>query len=130
MTWDMFSLKVRAAQKGFMGEPDEIRPGRGDFFENPAACICENSQLKDKHEAIKQHRSKGKYKKGKGDYIKSVESQVHPEQEDEDDLEHTDVEGELEGDDFLIQHPDFEKEDNALKQDEDLEMEDIPSLLD
>lgn len=26
-----------------MGEPKEIRPGRGEFHENPAACICEKS---------------------------------------------------------------------------------------
>ncbi|KAL9368809.1 hypothetical protein Peur_040008 [Populus x canadensis] len=40
MGWDTFSKKVKASQRGFMGEPDEVRPGRGDFHEYPS-CICE-----------------------------------------------------------------------------------------
>ena len=24
-----------------MGEPNEVRPGRGEFHENPSSCICE-----------------------------------------------------------------------------------------
>lgn len=27
-----------------MGEPNEVRPGRGEFHENPAACICKKSE--------------------------------------------------------------------------------------
>lgn len=27
-----------------MGEPNEVRPGRGEFHENPSTCICENSK--------------------------------------------------------------------------------------
>ncbi|URE03187.1 GDP-fucose protein O-fucosyltransferase [Musa troglodytarum] len=45
MTWETFSSKVRTLQKGFMGEPDELRPGRGEFHEYPAACICEGSKV-------------------------------------------------------------------------------------
>ncbi|XP_038974035.1 O-fucosyltransferase 6-like isoform X2 [Phoenix dactylifera] len=44
MTWDAFASKVRTYQKGFMGEPKEVRPGRGEFHENPSTCICENSK--------------------------------------------------------------------------------------
>ncbi|KAF9689891.1 hypothetical protein SADUNF_Sadunf01G0139500 [Salix dunnii] len=40
MDWDTFSRKVKASQRGFLGEPDEVRPGRGDFLEYPS-CICE-----------------------------------------------------------------------------------------
>lgn len=40
MKWDTFAKKVKSAQRGFMGEPDEMRLGRGDFHEFPAACIC------------------------------------------------------------------------------------------
>ncbi|CAK7356366.1 unnamed protein product [Dovyalis caffra] len=40
MDWDAFAKKVKASQRGFMGEPDEVRPGRGDFHEYPS-CICE-----------------------------------------------------------------------------------------
>lgn len=41
MDWDTFSKKVKSYQRGFMGEPDEMRPGRGEFHEYPQACICE-----------------------------------------------------------------------------------------
>ncbi|KAK4781950.1 hypothetical protein SAY86_016052 [Trapa natans] len=46
MTWKEFSLKVRSYQRGFMGEPMEVRPGRGEFHENPSSCICEDSESK------------------------------------------------------------------------------------
>ncbi|KAI4377915.1 hypothetical protein MLD38_015471 [Melastoma candidum] len=39
--WETFSKKVKSYQRGFMGEPDEMRPGRGDFHEFPHSCICE-----------------------------------------------------------------------------------------
>ncbi|KAL3845390.1 hypothetical protein ACJIZ3_002793 [Penstemon smallii] len=45
-TWDEFASRVRQYQKGFMGEPKEGRPGRGVFHENPASCICEDSEAK------------------------------------------------------------------------------------
>lgn len=40
MNWDTFSRKVKSCQKGFMGEPDEMRPGRGEFHEFPHSCVC------------------------------------------------------------------------------------------
>lgn len=40
MLWTTFSSKVKSAQRGFMGEPDEMKPGRGDFHEYPYSCIC------------------------------------------------------------------------------------------
>lgn len=43
MSWDAFSAQVRIIQKGYMGEPMEISPGRGEFHANPAACICEKT---------------------------------------------------------------------------------------
>ncbi|EXB95404.1 hypothetical protein L484_014377 [Morus notabilis] len=43
MTWEEFASKVQTHQIGFMGEPNEIKPGRGEFHENPAACICDAS---------------------------------------------------------------------------------------
>ncbi|KAG8048263.1 hypothetical protein GUJ93_ZPchr0008g12630 [Zizania palustris] len=46
MSWDAFSSKVRMFQKGFMGEPRELRPGRGEFHENPSTCICEKTDGK------------------------------------------------------------------------------------
>ncbi|KAK4804103.1 hypothetical protein SAY86_003920 [Trapa natans] len=47
MTWEEFASRVRTHQIGFMGEPNEVRPGRGEFHENPSACICENQETKD-----------------------------------------------------------------------------------
>ncbi|GLT49166.1 hypothetical protein SLA2020_227440 [Shorea laevis] len=41
MDWDTFSRKVKISQRGFMGEPDEMRPGRGEFHEYPYSCICQ-----------------------------------------------------------------------------------------
>nr|POF05550.1 uncharacterized protein CFP56_18065 [Quercus suber] len=41
MDWETFARKVKSCQKGFMGEPDEMRPGRGEFLETPYSCICE-----------------------------------------------------------------------------------------
>lgn len=40
MNWDTFARKVKSCQKGFMGEPDEMRPGRGEFHEFPDSCVC------------------------------------------------------------------------------------------
>lgn len=43
MTWDVFASRVRTSQKGFMGEPMEVKLGRGEFHENPHSCICEKA---------------------------------------------------------------------------------------
>ncbi|KAL1190188.1 Protein ROOT HAIR SPECIFIC 17 [Cardamine amara subsp. amara] len=51
MTWDDFSSKVRRYQTGFMGEPDEMKPGEGEFHENPASCICRTSEARVKEKA-------------------------------------------------------------------------------
>uniref|UniRef100_A0A1D1XX65 O-fucosyltransferase family protein n=1 Tax=Anthurium amnicola TaxID=1678845 RepID=A0A1D1XX65_9ARAE len=43
MEWETFARKVQSVQRGFMGEPDEMRPGKGDFNEFPYSCICKKS---------------------------------------------------------------------------------------
>ncbi|CAK8539054.1 unnamed protein product [Lathyrus sativus] len=43
MTWEEFAPRVRKFQVGFMGEPNELRPGSGEFHENPTSCICQKS---------------------------------------------------------------------------------------
>lgn len=40
MPWATFAKKVKAAQQGFLGEPDEMKNGRGEFHEYPSTCIC------------------------------------------------------------------------------------------
>lgn len=62
MTWEEFASRVRTFQRGFMGEPKEIRPGRGSFHENPSSCICEDSVAKAKMES-------GSRKLGNGNII-------------------------------------------------------------
>lgn len=34
-----------------MGEPDEMKPGQGEFHENPASCICRTSEARVKKKA-------------------------------------------------------------------------------
>ncbi|KAF7829491.1 O-fucosyltransferase 16 [Senna tora] len=58
MTWEVFASGVRTFQRGFMGEPKEVRPGRGVFHENPSTCICEDS-VADKNK-ISEPRKYGK----------------------------------------------------------------------
>lgn len=48
MSWDTFSRKVKSCQKGFMGEPDEMRLGRGEFHEFPYSCVCKKPFSDDK----------------------------------------------------------------------------------
>ncbi|KAL2489399.1 O-fucosyltransferase family protein [Forsythia ovata] len=48
MTWGEFASNVRTYQIGFMGDPKEMRPGRGEFHEYPTACVCEDSETKAK----------------------------------------------------------------------------------
>ncbi|GMJ06941.1 root hair specific 17 [Hibiscus trionum] len=45
MTWGEFSSKVRTYQIGFMGEPIETEPGKGDFHENPDSCLCQAKEV-------------------------------------------------------------------------------------
>ncbi|KAL9683027.1 hypothetical protein QQ045_014840 [Rhodiola kirilowii] len=52
LTWDAFASTVRRYQRGFMGEPNEVRPGRGEFHENPSTCICGDSKAKAKMVAL------------------------------------------------------------------------------
>ncbi|EEF28623.1 conserved hypothetical protein [Ricinus communis] len=54
MTWEEFASKVRTHQIGFMGEPNEVKPGRGEFHENPSSCICENSEAKAGEDPVNQ----------------------------------------------------------------------------
>ncbi|XP_010436932.1 PREDICTED: uncharacterized protein At1g04910-like [Camelina sativa] len=66
MTWDDFSSKVRRYQKGFMGEPDEMKPGEGEFHENPASCICRTSEArrvkeKAKHDLNEDEQDSSEY---------------------------------------------------------------------
>lgn len=60
MTWEAFASRVRTFQRGFMGEPKEVRPGRGEFHENPSACICEDSEAREKAKTDSRRKKYGK----------------------------------------------------------------------
>ncbi|XP_021285713.1 uncharacterized protein At1g04910 [Herrania umbratica] len=64
MTWEEFASKVRAYQIGFMGEPKEMKPGRGEFHENPDSCICETDGVKtiQNHQTPEDHENDDKTK--------------------------------------------------------------------
>ncbi|KAJ0967937.1 hypothetical protein J5N97_024854 [Dioscorea zingiberensis] len=64
MTWEQFASKVRTYQKGFMGEPNEVRPGRGEFHENPSTCICENANTRVDFGSQTQIKVDGQNEKG------------------------------------------------------------------
>ncbi|KAJ6708637.1 O-FUCOSYLTRANSFERASE 16 [Salix koriyanagi] len=59
MSWEAFASKMRTYQRGFMGEPKEVRPGRGEFHENPHTCICEDSEAKAKKDSGPRKYGKG-----------------------------------------------------------------------
>lgn len=67
-----------------MGEPKEVRPGRGEFHENPAACICEDTEAKSKLETLPR-----KFGKTNSDFDEVVDQDAENEHElsdqDEDD---------------------------------------------
>ncbi|KAM1012212.1 hypothetical protein ACFX13_043098 [Malus domestica] len=84
MTWGAFASNVRTYQRGFMGEPNEVRPGRGGFHENPYTCICEDSQAKAK-------RDVGPRKYGKSNNITRKDEVEFHAQNMEDDPEWPDT---------------------------------------
>ncbi|XP_076936611.1 O-fucosyltransferase 6-like [Bidens hawaiensis] len=113
MTWGEFSSRVRTHQRGFMGEPKEVRPGRGVFHENPAACICEDTEAKSKLETLPR-------KFGKTD-ADSDEVNVDQDTENEPELSDQDEDDDLVGSQF--QHV-----VNGTSVDDDPLMSDSPEL--
>ncbi|KAI5353593.1 hypothetical protein L3X38_006487 [Prunus dulcis] len=99
MTWGAFASSVRTYQRGFMGEPNEVRPGRGSFHENPHTCICEDSQAK-----VKRDVGPRKYGKGinetRRDEVESDAQNVEDDPEWPDTDEDEDQSGPLDNDMF------------------------------
>ncbi|PIA46884.1 hypothetical protein AQUCO_01500434v1 [Aquilegia coerulea] len=88
MTWEAFASKVRTHQKGFMGEPNEVRPGRGEFHENPSTCICENSEDKAKDDSSSQSHSKVSSIIGKENYSKDSGESAEDDEPDWTDMDY------------------------------------------
>ncbi|XP_048129829.1 O-fucosyltransferase 16-like isoform X6 [Rhodamnia argentea] len=92
MTWEAFASKVRSYQRGFMGEPMEVRPGRGEFHENPSSCICEDSESKAKRDSSSRKIGKGKDTPTKDEdvVVDDQNSNEDPEWSDPDDEDNGD----------------------------------------
>ncbi|KAA8546167.1 hypothetical protein F0562_020939 [Nyssa sinensis] len=92
MTWEEFSSRVRTHQIGFMGEPNEVKPGRGEFHENPSSCICENSEAKAKGDSGSQSQALVSIKNVTENNTRKDLGEVLDEQftEDDQDLSDTD----------------------------------------
>ncbi|CAD6265029.1 unnamed protein product [Miscanthus lutarioriparius] len=120
MSWDAFSSKVHMVQKGFMGEPKELRPGRGEFHENPSTCICERTDGK----AVARAKSQDDQvlnsgaDRGKGIGEPAVPNHTDEEVGEPDDDEDAPAEREI---------VDAEMDDNVLVGPEDPELEQILS---
>lgn len=92
MTWEAFASKVRSYQRGFMGEPMEVRPGRGEFHENPSSCICEDSEAKAKRDSRPRKLGKGKDTPTKDEDVVVDDQDINedPEWSDPDDEDNRD----------------------------------------
>lgn len=93
MTWEAFASKVRSYQRGFMGEPMEVRPGRGEFHENPSSCICEDSEAKAKRDSRPRKLGKGKDTPAKDEDVIADDQNINedPEWSDLDDEDNGDA---------------------------------------
>ncbi|KAG0603818.1 hypothetical protein M758_10G122700 [Ceratodon purpureus] len=92
MTWEEFAETVQHVQKGFMGDPMEARPGRGEFHENPAACICEKPEAQEKLRHWREQQAKKPKKVQEATEIKAqdpvipVEDRIEAEEEDDEEV--------------------------------------------
>ncbi|KAL2346187.1 hypothetical protein Fmac_000187 [Flemingia macrophylla] len=86
-TWEVFASSVRNFQRGFMGEPKEVRPGRGGFHENPSTCICEDSAAKaDKNSGARKYGKDNSTKKNVANDEPVVDNESElPDIDDDDD---------------------------------------------
>ncbi|PWA46122.1 GDP-fucose protein O-fucosyltransferase [Artemisia annua] len=84
-TWEEFSSRVRTHQRGFMGEPKEVRPGRGEFHENPATCICEDPEAKSRSETLPRKFGKANIDSDEVVADQDIENEPEASDQDEDD---------------------------------------------
>ena len=71
-----------------MGEPKEVRPGRGEFHENPHTCICEDADAKATKDTLP--RKYGKAYKTTGEDFVNDDQNDDQELPDFDDLKRED----------------------------------------
>ncbi|KAM3337809.1 O-fucosyltransferase 16 isoform X1 [Capsicum galapagoense] len=125
MTIGEFSSRVHIFQRGFMGKPKEVRPGRGEFHENPSTCICEDSEAEKKVDWGRRKIGKGNVTKKKdSDDMKNDTETVHDENidyepemtdpEDEDDEDSPPGKVEVLSNGTSIDYDTFMSEDTEL----------------
>lgn len=74
-----------------MGEPNELRPGSGEFHENPSSCICQNSELKTGGISNPQNQTRGSLEEDKIANMSKDIGAVTEEQFIEEEQEWSDV---------------------------------------
>lgn len=120
MTWNAFSSKLKIAQMGFIGEPNEVRTG-GEFFEFPDSCICQNQEGKAQSSDMQQVGKNGNWT-AEEIVQTTLTSTIKPDIDDPTD--------ENMEENILMQKADLENQANAIVQTKDGESEDIPWLSD
>lgn len=76
MTWETFASGIRTNQIGFMGEPNEMKPGKGEFHENPSACICVDAAAKPRVDLGPQSQSSVNWKTDEENKTRTDSSEV------------------------------------------------------
>nr|GEW69748.1 GDP-fucose protein O-fucosyltransferase [Tanacetum cinerariifolium] len=100
--------------RGFMGEPKEVRPGRGEFHENPATCISEDTEAKSRSETLP--RKFGKANIDSDEVVADQDIDNEPEASDQDK------------DDDDLMGPQFLQSVNETNVDDDPSVSELPEL--
>ncbi|GKD27028.1 hypothetical protein Tco_1233242, partial [Tanacetum coccineum] len=108
ISWEFGLLK-----QGRIREPKEVRPGRGKFHENPATCICEDTEAKSRSESLP--RKFGKANIDSDEVVTNQDIENEPEASDQDE------------DDDLI-GPQFLQSVNETNVDDDPSISELPEL--
>ncbi|KAG8057651.1 hypothetical protein GUJ93_ZPchr0002g25660 [Zizania palustris] len=119
ISWDAFSSQVQTIQKGSMGEPMEVMPGRGEFHANPAACICEKT---DRKSVVELNSRSNQETVGSTGISKHTGEPTYPNYTDEE-ADRSDTEDDATGRGTI----DTEADDDSFVIQEDSELEEILS---
>ncbi|KQJ91305.2 O-fucosyltransferase 6 [Brachypodium distachyon] len=120
MSWDAFSSQMRTIQNGFMGDPMEVMPGRGEFHANPTACICEKTS---QSPVVKSGSGSNQGSTNSTGLRKAIGEPTYPIYTDEE-VDGSDTEDDSSGNGEMF---DTEADDDSLVRQEDYELEEILS---
>ena len=124
-------MKLQRVQRGFMGDPNEMKPGRGQFFENPSACICENAETKVQLKFLQQQEEELLHIQDlqEDEMLKSQAQLIGVSELEDNDEQDADADPDLE-DITLMQQEDMLEEDNLLERSEGIEADNLSLLSD